>query len=99
MLVVSIAACLSGAVCGDHCSPISDTTILSSAGAGCAHLEHVSTQMLYACVVAASSAVGYMVSGLMHGSLLPGFASGLVFMVVTMLVLRRRNKQKDAAQA
>ena len=55
--------------------------------------------MLYACVVAASSAVGYMVSGLMHGSLLPGFASGLIFMVVTMLVLRRRNKQKDAAQA
>ena len=49
--------------------------------------------------VAASSTVGYVVSGLTHGSLLPGFASGLIFMVVTMLVLRQRNKQKDAAQA
>mgnify|MGYP000583330995 CR=1 FL=1 len=99
LVLVCLSATLAGSVFGDHCSPISDTTILSSAGAGCAHLEHVSTQMLYACVVAASSAVGYMVSGLMHGSLLPGFASGLIFMVVTMLVLRRRNKQKDAAQA
>ena len=52
-----------------------------------------------ATVVAASSTVGYVVSGLTHGSLLPGFASGLIFMVVTMLVLRQRNKQKDAAQA
>ena len=99
LVLICLSATLAGSVFGDHCSPISDTTILSSAGAGCAHLEHVSTQMLYACVVAASSAVGYMVSGLMHGSLLPGFASGLVFMVVTMLVLRRRHKQKDAAQA
>ncbi len=99
LAVVCISACMAGAVCGDHCSPISDTTILSSAGAGCAHLEHVSTQMLYACVVAASSTVGYVVSGLTHGSLLPGFASGLIFMVVTMLVLRQRNKQKGAAQA
>ena len=99
LVLICLSATLAGSVFGDHCSPISDTTILSSAGAGCAHLEHVSTQMLYACVVAASSAVGYMVSGLMHGSLLPGFASGLIFMVVTMLVLRRRNKQKDAAQA
>ena len=99
LVLICLSATLAGSVFGDHCSPISDTTILSSAGAGCAHLEHVSTQMLYACVVAASSAVGYMVSGLMHGSLLPGFASGLVFMVVTMLVLRRRNTQKDGAQA
>ena len=99
LVLVCLSATLAGSVFGDHCSPISDTTILSSAGAGCAHLEHVSTQMLYACVVAASSTVGYVVSGLTHGSLLPGFASGLIFMVVTMLVLRQRNKQKDAAQA
>ena len=99
LVLICLSATLAGSVFGDHCSPISDTTILSSAGAGCAHLEHVSTQMLYACVVAASSAVGYTVSGFMHGSLLPGFASGLIFMVVTMLVLRQRNRQKDAAQA
>ena len=99
LVLVCLSATLAGSVFGDHCSPISDTTILSSAGAGCAHLEHVSTQMLYACVVAASSTGGYVVSGLTHGSLLPGFASGLIFMVVTMLVLRQRNKQKDAAQA
>ncbi|MFR9066278.1 MAG: Na+/H+ antiporter NhaC family protein [Faecalibacterium prausnitzii] len=48
MLVVSIAACLSGAVCGDHCSPISDTTIMASAGAHCSHVNHVSTQLPYA---------------------------------------------------
>ena len=99
LVLICLSATLAGSVFGDHCSPISDTTILSSAGAGCAHLEHVSTQMLYACVVAASSAVGYMVSGLMHGSLLPGFVAGLAFMVVTMLVLRQRNKQKDEVQA
>ena len=57
------------------------------------------TVLLRPMTVAASSTVGYVVSGLTHGSLLPGFASGLIFMVVTMLVLRRRNKQKDAAQA
>ena len=99
LVLVCLSATLAGSVFGDHCSPISDTTILSSAGAGCAHLEHVSTQMLYACVVAASSTVGYVVSGLTHGSLWPGFVAGLAFMVVTMLVLRQRNKQKDVAQA
>ena len=59
----------------------------------------ITTVLLRPITVAASSTVGYVVSGLTHGSLLPGFASGLIFMVVTMLVLRRRNKQKDAAQA
>ena len=55
MLVVSIAACLSGAVCGDHCSPISDTTIMASAGAHCSHVNHVSTQLPYAMTAAAIS--------------------------------------------
>ena len=63
MLVISIAACLAGAVCGDHCSPISDTTIMSSAGAGSNHINHVSTQLPYAMTVAAVSAVGYLVAG------------------------------------
>lgn len=63
MLVISISACLAGAVCGDHCSPISDTTIMSSAGARCDHINHVSTQLPYALTVAAVCAVGYLIAG------------------------------------
>ena len=64
MLVIAIAACLSGAVCGDHCSPISDTTIMASAGAHCSHINHVSTQLPYAMTAAAISAVCYVITGL-----------------------------------
>ena len=64
MLVIAIAACLSGAVCGDHCSPISDTTIMASAGAHCSHVNHVSTQLPYAMTAAAVSAVCYIITGL-----------------------------------
>ena len=64
MLVIAIAACLSGAVCGDHCSPISDTTIMASAGAHCNHVNHVSTQLPYAMTCAAVCAVGYLIAGL-----------------------------------
>ena len=64
MLVLSIAACLSGAVCGDHCSPISDTTIMASAGAHCSHVNHVSTQLPYALTVAAISAGCYVLAGI-----------------------------------
>ena len=63
LLVVTLSATLAGAVFGDHCSPISDTTILSSAGAGCSHIEHVSTQMLYALIVGFAAFVGYLVAG------------------------------------
>ena len=64
MLVIAIAACLSGAVCGDHCSPISDTTIMASAGAHCSHINHVSTQLPYAMTAAVISAVCYVITGL-----------------------------------
>ena len=64
MLVIAIAACLSGAVCGDHCSPISDTTIMASAGAHCSHVNHVSTQLPHAMTAAAVSAVCYVITGL-----------------------------------
>ena len=64
MLVIAIASCLSGAVCGDHCSPISDTTIMASAGAHCSHINHVSTQLPYAMTAAAISAVCYAITGL-----------------------------------
>ena len=63
IVVICISSCLAGAVCGDHCSPISDTTIMASAGAQCDHVNHVSTQLPYALTVAAVCAVGYIISG------------------------------------
>lgn len=63
LMVISVSACLAGAVCGDHCSPISDTTIMASAGADCNHIAHVNTQLPYALMVAAVSFVGYIVAG------------------------------------
>ena len=66
MMVISVSAVLAGAVCGDHISPISDTTVMSSAGAQSNHINHVSTQMQYAAVVAAVCIVGYLIAGLIH---------------------------------
>jgi Na+/H+ antiporter NhaC len=63
MVIVCISACLAGAVCGDHCSPISDTTIMASTGAQCDHVNHVSTQLPYALTVAGVAAVGYLLAG------------------------------------
>ena len=63
LMVISISACMAGAVCGDHCSPISDTTIMASAGAQCNHVNHVSTQLPYAATVAAVSFVTYLIAG------------------------------------
>ena len=62
-MIIGMSACLAGAVCGDHCSPISDTTIMSSAGAECEHLNHVSTQIPYALYVAVVSFVCYVIAG------------------------------------
>lgn len=66
MMVISVSAVLAGAVCGDHISPISDTTVMSSAGAQSNHINHVSTQMQYAAVVAAVCIVGYLIAGIIH---------------------------------
>ena len=63
LLIIGMSACLAGAVCGDHCSPISDTTIMSSAGAQCDHLVHVSTQLPYALTVAGISFVMFIIAG------------------------------------
>ncbi|MBR4049786.1 MAG: Na+/H+ antiporter NhaC family protein [Clostridia bacterium] len=78
--IVAMSACLAGAVCGDHCSPISDTTIMSSAGGQCNHLNHVSTQIPYAVTVAAFSFVGYVIAGFV-----PNAAIVLPLMIVVML--------------
>ena len=82
MLVISIAACLSGAVCGDHCSPISDTTIMASAGAHCSHVNHVSTQLPYALTVASVSAGCYVITGLAEAVL--GARANLVSSLVLL---------------
>ena len=95
MLVISIAACLAGAVCGDHCSPISDTTIMSSAGAGCNHLNHVTTQLPYAVTAAALSAVGYLVAGVIgyyagNAVAVLALPLSLALLVPTLLILRKK---------
>ncbi len=68
LLIITVSACLAGAVCGDHCSPISDTTIMSSTGAMCNHINHVQTQLPYAMTVAAVSFVGYILAGFVHSA-------------------------------
>ena len=104
MLVISIAACLSGAVCGDHCSPISDTSIMASAGAHCNHVNHVSTQLPYAITAAAISAVCYVVTGLSQmflgasASLLTSLvllAVAIVLELVVLNVIRLRTAKAD----
>lgn len=90
--MISIAAVLSGAVFGDHASPISDTTILSSTGAGCPHLEHVATQMPYAVFIAICSLVGFFVGGLVLNDL-AGWIAALAVFVLGMLFLPRIVKE------
>ena len=89
LMVISVSACLAGAVCGDHCSPISDTTIMASAGAGCNHIDHVNTQLPYALTVAAVSFVGFLVAGFVQNVwivLLVSFAlmAGVLFGIRAM---------------
>ena len=85
--IICVSACMAGAVCGDHCSPISDTTIMASAGAGCNHVNHVNTQLPYALLVAAVSFVSYLVAPFVGGwqAALP---IAIVLMVATLFVLR-----------
>jgi len=88
LMIISISACMAGAVCGDHCSPISDTTIMASAGAQCDHVNHVSTQIPYAAVAAAVSFVTYLVAGFVQNAvvcLLVGVALMLAALVVIKL--------------
>ncbi len=94
MLVISIAACLSGAVCGDHCSPISDTTIMASAGAHSDHVNHVSTQLPYALTAAAVSFIGYLAAGItgyLYGSAVALLAipATLLLLLGTLLAIRK----------
>ena len=89
MLVLCIAAILSGAVGGDHASPISDTTILASAGAQCNHLEHVETQAPYVLTVSACCIVGFLVDGFTQNGWL-GLAVSFACLVLVMFIIRAK---------
>ena len=95
MVIICISACLAGAVCGDHCSPISDTTIMASTGAQCDHVNHVSTQLPYALTVAAVCVVGYLLSGFVHNVFIVlGFSAAL--MLAMLFAIRFFVKRKES---
>ena len=95
MITVSVAAILSGAVCGDHISPISDTTILSSAGAQCKHIQHVSTQIPYAMTVCIPCFIGFLVSGLTSNGFI-GLAAGAVVLAIIFAIMIVKCKPQKA---
>ena len=86
--IIAISACMAGAVCGDHCSPISDTTIMASAGAQCNHLNHVSTQLPYAMTVAAVSFVSYIIAGFVQNVFIV-LPLAIVLMIATLLIIKK----------
>ena len=95
MMIISISACMAGAVCGDHCSPISDTTIMASAGAQCNHVNHVSTQLPYAITAAAVSFVTYVIAGFVQNAFIC-LPIGIVLMVGTLIVIKKMTAEKTA---
>ena len=101
---ISMSACMAGAVCGDHCSPISDTTIMSSAGAQCDHVNHVSTQLPYAISVAGISFITYLICGVlitvgMANPVWIALPLGIVLTVVYIMLMKRATSKKYASQA
>ena len=94
LLIIGMSACLAGAVCGDHCSPISDTTIMSSAGGQCNHLNHVSTQMPYAITVAAISFVMFVIAGFVQNIWIC-LPLGIVLTVATLFVIKAITKKQN----
>ena len=87
LMIIAISACMAGAVCGDHCSPISDTTIMASAGAQCEHVNHVSTQLPYAITAAAVSCVSYIVAGFVRNVVISLIAA-VALMLATLAVIK-----------
>ena len=93
--IIAISACMAGAVCGDHCSPISDTTIMASAGAQCNHLNHVSTQFPYAATVAVVSFFTYIIAGFIPNALIV-LPIGIVLMLAALFVIRATTNRRPA---
>ena len=95
-MIIAMSACMAGAVCGDHCSPISDTTIMASAGAQCYHINHVNTQLPYAMTVAAISAVTYIVAGFSR-NVVVSLVFGFAVLIVLLYFLKKREQKKYGA--
>ncbi len=95
LMIISISACMAGAVCGDHCSPISDTTIMASAGAQCDHVNHVSTQLPYALTVAAVSFVTYLVAGFAQNPWVP-LPVGILLLLLCLVLIKNFGNTKEA---
>ena len=100
MMAISIASCLAGAVCGDHCSPISDTTIMASAGGHCEHVNHVATQLPYVGLVAAVCMIGYFIIGVLQAVGLTQFSLlalpvCIVLLVAILFVIREKTGGKE----
>ena len=93
LMIVAISACMAGAVCGDHCSPISDTTIMASAGAECNHVNHVSTQLPYALTCAAVSFVTYIIAGFTTNAVI-SLPIGIALMIGTLVIIKFATKKK-----
>ncbi|MBQ6695484.1 MAG: Na+/H+ antiporter NhaC family protein [Lachnospiraceae bacterium] len=94
LMIISISACMAGAVCGDHCSPISDTTIMASAGAQCDHVRHVSTQLPYAIFVAVISFVVYILAGFTKSAWI-SLPVGMLLIIVGLLLMKHLNTAKE----
>ena len=97
LMIISISACMAGAVCGDHCSPISDTTIMASAGAQCNHVSHVSTQLPYVIVVAVVSFLSYIVAGFIQNPIVP-LVLGVVAMIAVFYGIKYVTQTKYSGQ-
>ena len=94
LMIVAISACMAGAVCGDHCSPISDTTIMASAGAQSNHVNHVSTQIPYAVTVAAVSFVTYIIAGFTRSAWI-SLPIGIALILIVLVAIRKMQKNKN----
>ena len=94
-MIISISACMAGAVCGDHCSPISDTTIMASAGGRCNHVNHVSTQLPYAVTAAAISFITYVIAGFVKTAWI-ALPAGIILMLGTLFVIKMLVKKQSA---
>ena len=99
IMTVTLSATLAGSVFGDHCSPISDTTILSSSGAGCNHLQHVGTQIPYACLVAACCFAAYLAAGFSGGSVFLTLGTGIGLLLLALFTLHKRAKRRLEKEA
>ncbi len=98
MVIICIAACLAGAVCGDHCSPISDTTIMASTGAQCDHVNHVSTQLPYALTAAGVSAVGYLLAGFVQNVFVV-LGTSIALMLIVLFIIKAVTAEKKIEKA